>query len=77
MILCRDFFDLISNSINAQKLVRHFSDPVRAERNRLKDFLNLLSEMQIQDNDYIDCLLLYNDLLGTFDRFLDKLDNIK
>lgn len=68
---------MISN-VNAQKLVRHFSDSVRAERNRLKDFLNLLSEMQIQnDQDYVESLLLLNNLLGMFDRFLDKLDNIK
>lgn len=68
---------LISN-INAQKLVRHFSDPVRAERDRLRETLDLISELPIKEtDDYTECLLMLSDLVTEFDRFIDKLDSIK
>lgn len=69
---------MISNSINAQKLVRYFSDPVRAERDRLRETLNLISELPIKEtSDYAECLLMLSDLVTEFDRFIDKLDSIK
>lgn len=66
------------SNINAQKLVRHFSDPVRAERQRLRETLDLISALPIKEtSDYADCLIMLNSLLNEFDRFIDKLDSIE
>lgn len=64
--------------MNTQKVIRCFSDPVRTQRNKIKDTLDLISDLAIKDDpNYVDTLLLLAGLLNKFDHFIDDLDSIE